>query len=244
MPSPTTSDGGGAAWVPSYPRLRRLDEKWYLVERALCSVMFLVMALLAFSQLLAEAFVNRHRWSDVVILAGVVLLGVRTRAVAPGKAKPSWPLSIGLAIGIAAAVATAVYYFATTFAGKLIWTDSLALILMLWVALLGSSVATYERSHLALEFGEALWPARLRHWIKALAHGVTAAFCVFAVYITYKSLMDEMTLGRVSGVDAIPMWVVYLIFPYAFIAMAVRYLAQAVTTATKTEEPIEERLPS
>ena len=121
---------------------------------------------------------------------------------------------------------------------------TLALILMLWVALLGSSLATYERSHLALEFGEKLWPARLRHLIKALAHGVTAAFCVIAIYITYHSLLDEVKLGRVSGVESIPMWVVFLIFPYAFAAMAVRYLAQAFTTATKTEAPVEERLPS
>lgn len=238
--------GGGDAgsWTPTYPRLRKLDEKWYWAERALCSVMFLAMALLAFSQLLAEAFVNRHKWSDVLVLAVVVLLGVRTRAVIGSEAKMSWPVSIAWAVGIAGVVSAGVYYFATTFAGKLIWTDSLALILMLWVALFGSSMATYERSHLALEFGEKLWPTSLRHWIKAAAHGVTAAFCVVAVYITYQSLMDEMKMDRSSGVEMLPMWAVYLIFPYAFIAMGVRYFAQAVTTATKTEEPMEERLPS
>ena len=46
-----------------------------------------------------------------------------------------------------------------------------------------------------------------------------------------------VTLGYVAwatGGTWLPQWVVFLIFPYTFLAMAVRFLAQMVTTATKT----------
>ena len=43
--------------------------------------------------------------------------------------------------------------------------------MMMWVALLGASMATYERSHLALEMGEKIWPQKWLRYVKAVAHG-------------------------------------------------------------------------
>jgi TRAP-type C4-dicarboxylate transport system permease small subunit len=47
-----------------------------------------------------------------------------------------------------------------------------------------------------------------------------------------------------SAAEWIPSWLAYLVLPYAFGTMALRFAAQAVTTATGTAAPVEERLPS
>jgi hypothetical protein len=77
----------------------------------------------------------------------------------------------------------AVYLYTDQFAGKIIPAQKLALVMMLWVALLGASMATYERSHLALEMGEKLWPARLVPYVKATSLALASAFCVAACYL-------------------------------------------------------------
>lgn len=239
------ADEPGAAWTPTYPRIRRIDELWHRLERGLCGGIFLVMALMVFASVITETFGNRRRWSDVAILAAVTLLAVRTRAVKPGERKLDWGKSVAIALGLTAAIAGAVYLYTERFAGGFIWAQKLALVMMIWVALLGASMATYERSHLALELGEKLWPARLLHLVKALSLGVASAFSAAAMLLAVELVRHQRHEGlHVDANDWLPTWAAFLIVPYAFAAMAVRLLAQGFTTVTRTAEPIEERLPS
>jgi TRAP-type C4-dicarboxylate transport system permease small subunit len=232
-------------WTPTYPLIRRIDHLWFFAERVLCAAMFLVMGLMVFASVVTEIFGRRHQWSDVAILFGVCLLGVRTRAVKPGERKLSWPVSLGIAAALAAALAGLVYFYAREYPGGFIWAQKLALVMMIWVALLGASMATYDRSHLALEMGEKLWPQKVLPYIKALAHAVTAGFCVIAFYLSINLIQAQAKEGHtIPAVDWLPTWVAFLAMPYAFGAMTVRFLAQGVTTATKTAEPIADRMPS
>jgi TRAP-type C4-dicarboxylate transport system permease small subunit len=121
----------------------------------------------------------------------------------------------------------------------------LALVMMIWVALLGASMATFDRSHLALEMGEKIWPPRARRYVKAVAHGLTSGFC-FAAFLLSVDLVasqSEQAL-HVEANDWLSTWQAFLVMPYTFGAMAVRFLAQAATTATGTAAPVEERLPT
>lgn len=233
------------AWTPTYPTIRRIDHLWHQVERFLCGGIFLVMALMVFAAVVTETFGNRREWSDVVILAIVCVMAVRTRAVKEGETRWSWGKSLAIAAVATAAIAVGVYAYTERFAGGFIWAQKLALVMMIWVAMLGASMATYERSHLSLELGEKLWPARLLFAVKALALGVASAFCVAATLLAVElvqSQRDEQLL--IDANEWLPTWAAFVIVPYAFAAMAVRLLAQAYTTATKTAEPVEERLPS
>jgi TRAP-type C4-dicarboxylate transport system permease small subunit len=231
--------------VASYPVIRRVDELWHRGERLVCGVMFVFMALMVFASVIAETFGNRREWIDVVVLYGVCLLGVRTREVKDGERKLDWPMAAGVALGVTAVIAGAVWVYVERYPGGFIWAQKLALVMMVWVALLGASMATYERSHLALEMGEKIWPKNVLRYVRALAHLVTSAFCIFALYGSWKLVQaqqDEAT--AIIGADWLPSWVAFLAMPYAFAAMSVRFLAQMVTVVTNTEAPIEERMPS
>jgi len=234
-----------AAWTPTFPRIRRLDAAWYQAERWLCGGMFLFMALLVFGSVLTDAFGTRREWSDVAVLAAVCLLGARTRAVKPGEPARTWARTLvdaGLAVGV---ILGLVFGSIWLLDGHSIMIQKLALVMMIWVALLGASMATYERSHLSLEMGEKLWPARVLHLVKATGHGVASAFCLAAFLLSVKLVGSQRDLAlTLEDADWLALWQAFLVVPYAFGAMAVRFLAQAATTATGTAEPPEDRLPT
>jgi TRAP-type C4-dicarboxylate transport system permease small subunit len=81
--------------------------------------------------------------------------------------------------------------------------------------------------------------------VKAIALGASSAFCVAAALLAFNLVQHQRLEGApVVANDWLPTWAAFVIVPYAFAAMAVRLLAQGVTTATGTSEPVEERLPS
>ncbi|HUQ07138.1 MAG TPA: TRAP transporter small permease subunit [Kofleriaceae bacterium] len=241
----TEPEPSAGAWTPTFPAIRRLDQYWYLAERWLCGLVFLFMALLVFGSVLSEAFGTRREWSDVGILFFVCFLGTRTRAVKPGEKPWSYPVALGVAVVATGAVIGGVFLAVELLEGHSIMIQKLALVMMIWVALLGASMATYERSHLSLEMGEKIWPAKMLHLVKAVGHGVTSAFCIGALLLSIDLVASQKSLGvRIEDTEWLALWQAFLVVPYAFGAMAVRFLAQTVTQATRSSEPVEERLPT
>lgn len=244
-PPPLEPAGLAPAWTPTYPTIRRIDELWHKGERLLCGGLFLLMALMVFASVVTETFGNRREWTDVIVLGVVCFVAVRTRAVKPGEVR--WPLPVAAAVAAAATlvIAGAVYLYTERYPGGFIWAQKLALVMMIWVALLGASMAAYERSHLALELGEKLWPARILHVVKALSLGVASAFCAASALLAWNLVLHQRAEGApVVANEWLPSWVAFLVVPYAFLAMGVRLAAQSFTTATRSSEPVEERLPS
>lgn len=238
-------DNPAPEWVPNFPRIRRIDEIWNQVERVVCGAMFLAMSLLVFAAVITDIFGARRQWSDIAVLFGVVLLGTLTREVKAGETRPSLARSGMIAVAITAVITVVVYLYTTKYPGGFVWAQKLALVMMMWVALLGASAATYERAHLALEFGEKLWPARLLKYIKALANAVTSAFVVAMMWFSIDLVMNHHALQ--THIEAnlwLPRWVALLIMPYTFLAMTIRLLAQTVTVALDKQKPAEEQLPS
>lgn len=234
-----------AAWTPTFPVIRKIDALWYQAERYLCGGMFLFMALLVFGSVLQEAFTTRREWGDLVTLFLLCLLGARTRAVKDGEKVPGWGMVVAWAAAATAVIVGLVYASIWLLEGHSIMIQKLALVMMIWVSLLGASMATYERSHLSLEMGEKVWPSRWLHLVKAVGHGVASAFCIAAFLLSVRLVQSQMKLGvTLEDADWLSLWQAFLVVPYAFAAMGVRFLAQAATVATGKSEPMEDRLPT
>lgn len=234
-----------AEWSPNFPRLRALDDRWYRAERFLCGVMFLAMALMVMAAVITDMFGTRRSIIDVVVLFGLVYLAVMTRTIREGEKSMKGKRGLLIAVGITAAVAGATYIYTEAFPSGFVWAQKLALVAMIWVSLLGASLATYERAHLALELGEKIWPRKILHFVKAAAHGVTSAFCVVLLVLSIRMVMDQKGWeATIEANDWLPTWVAILILPYAFAAMAVRFLAQTYTLATKKDQPLKEQVPT
>jgi len=252
-------------WTPNFPRLRAIDQRWCAVERAVCGVMFLLMSLLVFAAVVASVFANRGNWMHGVVFFGVMFTACMTRVVKDGEvARPHTERLIrsllisAIVTGVAVA---AVKYYLEAFPGGLPQAPAFALCMMLWVALLGASITTYERSHLALEFGEKLWPARYLHVVKAAGRAVAAMCCIFLLYLSFVEVNFRYELWENGGRNAdivpglahmklfggdvsLPQWIVLVIIPYTFAAMTIRFLAQTYTLGTRAAKPEEEQLPT
>ncbi len=157
---------------------------------------------------------------------------VRTRTQKPGE-RPMTPgraLVLGLAFTVG--IALVVQGFVWLKPEGIMWAPALGLALLLWVGLLGASMATYAGRHLALEMGEKLWPEAVRPKIRALAQGVAAAFCILLVVLGAMSTYDHYAAWRTSPqADLLPSvnlpkWIVFVVVPYAFGMMALRFLGR------------------
>ena len=237
---------------PNFPLIRKIDAAWFRVEQMLCGAMFLLMGLLVFVAVVRDIFGTRHNWLDALVLFVFAYAAVRTRVRREGERVRSQKESVAIAAVITIVLAVVVEVYVRNLPGGFVWAGEGALALMLWVAFLGASMATYEKAHLSLEFGEKIWPGAVVHIVRAFAHAVASAFCAGLFLLSVHSLQQhhaswEAADGHGSTLqtlDWVPLWAVYLIFPYVFIAMAVRLLAQTWTVASRTDEAPKEQLPT
>jgi len=246
--------GPAVDWEPSFPRIRAFDRLWCQVERWVCGAMFLVMSLLVFAAVVSAVFAGGGNWYQGLVLFGAAYLACRTRAVKEGEQRLGQGKCLGIAAAVTVVAGATVHYYTQSFPGGLPQAPALGMCLMLWVALLGASITTFERSHLALEFGEKLWPQRYLHLVKAAARAFTALCCVSLFWLSVIVVMERHELwvqgdhmaDLVAGLQAegLPAWVVLVIMPYTFAAMTIRMLAQSYTIATRTAAPEEEQLPT
>ena len=73
----------------------------------------------------------------------------------------------------------------------IIWSDELASILFLWLAMLGSALAVQRGSHMRLTFFVSMVGPRAQQWAETLAVGATLAFLGIALHPAYEYLQDQ-----------------------------------------------------
>lgn len=147
-----------------------------------------------------------------------------------------------LAIGITAALTVVLKIFLAMFPNGIVRGPVMSLCCMLWVGFLGASTATYERRHLALEMGDKIWPQSWLPQVRRLAMLLTALFCLFLLSLSVISILDHHKGWMVNHLAGnllpteIPKWVIFLIFPYTFMTMTLRFLGAMITGKTAGEE--------
>lgn len=194
-------------------------------------------------------------WLNLGVAMLLGYAGVRTLRRAPGQ--PPIPRLHALGYGAALALGGAgvLQLMLKLLPNVSTWGADVALACMLWVGFLGASLATYEKRHLALEMAEKIWPPRMYRYVRAFAMLTAVAVCVFLLYLSYHSLFGHTghytdwakeraahhpipTGMRLSGANTnIPVWFIFLIFPYTFGMMAIRFLGTAVAAAMGRESP-------
>lgn len=79
----------------------------------------------------------------------------------------------------------------TVFASPLVWSDELASILFLWLAMLGTVIAVQRTSHMRLTFFVSLLSPRGQIWAEALAAGTVAVFLALILQPSLEYLDDQ-----------------------------------------------------
>jgi TRAP-type C4-dicarboxylate transport system permease small subunit len=108
------------------------------------------------------------------------------------------------------------------FATGILWGDPLLRHMLLWVALLGATMATKEGKHINIDVISKLFPDRGKTAIQALTDLFSAVICVFLIQSSLKFIRDEFQAGTLAFLK-VPTWTVTLIFPVAFGLIALRF---------------------
>lgn len=79
----------------------------------------------------------------------------------------------------------------TVFHHPLVWSDELASILFLWLAMLGAALAVQKNSHMRLTFFISKLSPRARVWAETLAVGVTLVLLTLMLYCSFDYVEDQ-----------------------------------------------------
>jgi len=117
------------------------------------------------------------------------------------------------------------------FATGILWGDPLLRHILLWVALLGATMATKEGKHINIDVISRLLPDRGKAAIQALTNLFCAFICVLLIQASLKFITDEFQAGALAFLK-VPTWTVTLIFPVAFGLIALRFAISSFRNGT------------
>ena len=243
-----------------------LDRGIYNVERFIVVASLFLMTLLVFLAVMWRVFAapegkvegwlralsgSEAPWVATASEALVVLLWAWLCIFAVHTARPlySWLRCTAIGVGVAVGTILLAYGFVYLLPEGLIFSQRVALSLMMWVVLLGASMATFERRHIFLQAAQKAVPDRLLPYHAAIGNGVAAVFSFFVAYVgaryawsNFRTWIDSDMLAGTFESIAIPNWTVAVAIPLAFGLMAMRFVAQAfaVWRGSITPVPISE----
>lgn len=102
---------------------------------------------------------------------------------------------------------------------------------LIWAALIGASVGVREGVHIGVDVVVQRLPGRLRTAVQTLALLVSAGFCAYVAFLSVEYVGDVAASSQVTPEMEIPKWWVYLVLPFTFASMALRFLLQAARAA-------------
>lgn len=98
--------------------------------------------------------------------------------------------------------------------GQTRWTEEGAIILMMWISLLGAAVAYGEKAHLGVDYLVGKLDPAARVWADRMAHGMTAFFALVVLLGGgYVLVAETLASGQLTPAFNCPVGYVYLAVP-------------------------------
>lgn len=233
------------------PLVRAIDDGLARVERLLVLTSLIVMSLAVFFDVL-------HRVASMPILRVTAVLQGQPPPGVPDAPVFTGPLlALGLAFlfftgalrtaatppplgrailggfGLTVATAIGVTAYVHLVPNGLVWSQPLALGLLLWVSLLGATLATKAKAHITLEIADKVWKGPLLPYARLGSGLVAGTFCLVAATLSAHFASDTFEQWWVDGVGympgvPIPKFFVFLALPVGFLLMGLRFSGYAI----------------
>ncbi len=238
MSAPTAPATAAAPAVGSL--LSRADAAWLRLERAGVVVGFLVMSAVVFADVFHRIAADQA-WQTAVKLGlvaaatfGLSWAGLRTAT----KGQMHAGKAAAIAFAITAGIFAVAFAFVRAVPGGVIWAQTLALVLTIWVGFFGASIATYEGKHLKVDAAERIFKGDARRWVGAASNLFAALFSlVFAVlavrFLEYHYQVFVETEGAGGDFEGLPIpkFVAFAVLPISLTTMGLRFFGAAVKAA-------------
>lgn len=123
-------------------------------------------------------------------------------------------------------------------ASGLPWADELLQHCVLWLGLLGASLATYERRHLSIDILGRLCPPAWQPRLHGVTDSAACLICLLLTYAAWRFVAEEYLAGTVLtfGVSS---WLAQSILPVSCLTMALRFalgVGQRLLAGTQSAE--------
>lgn len=120
-------------------------------------------------------------------------------------------------------------YLATKVGSGYSWGPQLSLVLLLWMAFIGASMATYARKHLTIDAIRKVIPTKYERAFNAASNLAAAIITAAFFLLAYHYLLKR--LGDVASPGSIPDWVKVASIPLSFALITIRFGSYAIAEA-------------
>ncbi len=136
-------------------------------------------------------------------------------------------------MGSMVVLGTAQILFRNVISIGLVWIDPLLNHIVLWVALLGASIATRENRHIVIDIVPERISPVVRRRIKGGLQLFAAVVCFLLVYPSVRFIVDDYRPGRYLAFG-IPLWVSQVIMPVMWAVLGIRFSLQGFKNLLRT----------
>ena len=117
--------------------------------------------------------------------------------------------------------------FRNLIAVGIVWIDSLVRHLVLWIALLGASIATRENRHITIDIISGRVSPGHYSWVQGAVQLFSALVCLLLVYPAVRFVQNDYVAGKTLAFG-IPLWFAQSIMPAMMLVMGARFLLQGI----------------
>jgi TRAP-type C4-dicarboxylate transport system permease small subunit len=100
--------------------------------------------------------------------------------------------------------------------------------LVLWVAFLGAGLAARDGKHIRIELAQRILPARTRRIFSVITCVFSVIVCSILVYASINFVYVDYLGGATIAFYNIPVWILQVIIPIGYMAVALRFAAQCI----------------
>ena len=122
------------------------------------------------------------------------------------------------------------------FAIAIPWVDPLVRHLVMWVGLWGALIATREDRHLKIEALQPVIPAAIAGPLQRLLHAFSALVCSLLCWQSLRFIEQEKSYAT-KAFQNVEAWMLQLVFPLVFSAMALRYMRRMLSNSKRLAAP-------
>ena len=246
--------------------LRKIDKKIHQLERAFVGYLFLAMSVVVFVDVLHRVFSRRPGRLSVFfayvtgstdrekfeVFLSPLIISATTFVIAyfaikthnkNKKVSIQKPKLLLKALIAAVLAIVATQAFIRFDPQGVIWAPYFGLISLLWIGFIGASMAVHTNQHLLLEMGEKLWPKKMLPAVRTFAQLIVGAFVLTIAYLGTLSVIEHYNdwqsgpqAGLIPSIDW-PKWMVYLVIPYAFLMMGLRFFGMGLKILEQAPPP-------
>lgn len=230
----------------------RLDDAVFKVEAGLALLLLAAMTLVVFVDVVHRVAANQGPLERTVAaflppdavgptsLALSLVLALAAFFTAAKTTSRAVPLPDATCAGIAVAATASGYGLVKLLLwlvpNGLVWSQKFGLTGMLWVGMLGASMAAFARAHLTLEVMDFVWKGAAKTRVVRAGLLMAAGFCAVMAALSILKLRfeydnwqeSEHLGGLIEGLE-LPNFLAFGILPVSFTVMAVRFSLYALS---------------